>query len=1147
MSDVRARLLVQSLEDRITPNTYTVTNGNDQSTVDGSIPPGSFRDMLNQANANPGADTINFAAGVSRVDMTTTSFAVTDSVTINGPGVTIDGHGLGRVFNINGPGVLNVTLNGLTVTNGSTGSTNGAGIYTANENVTLNNCVITGNTTTTGVTNGGGIATGAYGNLTINNSTISGNATSGAGGGIYFRGFPNAQLVINNSTISGNAANAGGETDLRGGGGIFSYYTPNPNGFTITNSTISGNSAFNGGGLQAYYFYSTATIQNCTITNNSGNNTSTTAGRGAGGISKIVGGGTLSLISSIVAGNITAGPASHADISVSGGSLTSNAGRVNASFSAIGVDPGPLSLASPSNSNLGFGATLALGPLANNGGSVQTHSLGATSLAIDHGTVASGVTLTTDSRGQPRTVGNAPDIGAFESTNTLPVALSNVADVTAAGATSYTFTVTYVDSTGINVSTLGNTDILVTGPNSFSQAATFVSVDTNTNGSPRTATYRFTPPGGAWAASANGTYTASLQANEVMTAAGTPVAVPAQPVGSFRVLIALNLVVTNANDSGAGSLRDAITQTNAANTPDTITFDPTFFATPRTIALASQLAITDSLTITGPGAANLTLQPTGAATAPARAFNIDGTSASFNGSGVLNVSISGMTITGGHTNGGVGGNTTNDGGAILDNNENVTLNNMVITGNTAGSGQGGAIAVGNGGFIRLTNSTLSGNSASTGGGIYFLNNGGLLVSNSTISGNSAAGSGGGVYFYGRVSGGFTIRNSTITGNTAAGGNGGGIYLYTTGPGTISNTTGAGTITIQNSTITGNTAGNTTNPVGGGGAGGGGISQHYAFNLLNSGLKSVPMTMAITSSIISGNSNGVAPDISQPTDPRAGAPGIVNVNNSAIGNAGGFTVNAAGSANNLPIGTALNLGPLANNGGPTQTIALLAGSAAIDKGSNPANLTTDQRGGANARVVGAAADIGAFEVQATGSPATVTGVAVNAGQANTTQRSIVTNVTVTFNTLVIFNGPATNAFQLARTGPNGNTGNVVLAVDTSGSTATQTVAKLTFSGPLTEGSATTPSLIDGNYTLTVLSSGISVGLSGGDNTTGLFRLFGDVNGDKAVNGLDLTAFRGAFGSVLGNASYIPFLDFNGDGSIDGADLTQFRNRFGVILP
>jgi hypothetical protein len=61
-----------------------------------------------------------------------------------------------------------------------------------------------------------------------------------------------------------------------------------------------------------------------------------------------------------------------------------------------------------------------------------------------------------------------------------------------------------------------------------------------------------------------------------------------------------------------------------------------------------------------------------------------------------------------------------------------------------------------------------------------------------------------------------------------------------------------------------------------------------------------------------------------------------------------------------------LGPLANNGGPTQTEALLAGSPAIDKGPNPLPTfplnANDQRGSGFARVVGPAVDIGAFEVQ-----------------------------------------------------------------------------------------------------------------------------------------------------------------------------------------
>ena len=54
----------------------------------------------------------------------------------------------------------------------------------------------------------------------------------------------------------------------------------------------------------------------------------------------------------------------------------------------------------------------------------------------------------------------------------------------------------------------------------------------------------------------------------------------------------------------------------------------------------------------------------------------------------------------------------------------------------------------------------------------------------------------------------------------------------------------------------------------------------------------------------------------------------------------------------------------------------------------------------------------------------------------------------------------------------------------------------------------------------------------------------MNGDKELNGLDLTAFRNAFGSTSADAAYLPFLDFNRDSAING---TQFRSRFGVILP
>src|SRR5207247_483224 len=123
------------------------------------------------------------------------------------------------------------------------------------------------------------------------------------------------------------------------------------------------------------------------------------------------------------------------------------------------------------------------------------------------------------------------------------------------------------------------------------------------------------------------------------------------------------------------------------------------------------------------------------------------------------------------------------------------------------------------------------------------------------------------------------------------------------------------------------------------------------------------------------------------------------------------------------------------------------------------------------------------------------------------------------------------FRVSRTGPGSPTGDVTLAVGLSASTASQTIAKLSFSGALTEFG----SLIDGNYTLTVFSSQVSAGGAafdgnldgspGGDLTLDLFRLYGDFNGDKAVNGLDLTAFRNAFGTVSTDPGYLALFDFN----------------------
>jgi len=181
----------------------------------------------------------------------------------------------------------------------------------------------------------------------------------------------------------------------------------------------------------------------------------------------------------------------------------------------------------------------------------------------------------------------------------------------------------------------------------------------------------------------------------------------------------------------------------------------------------------------------------------------------------------------------------------------------------------------------------------------------------------------------------------------------------------------------------------------------------------------------------------------------------------------------------------------------------------------------------------------FRTGAASIPA-VQAITVDAG---TIQRSMVRNLTITFDGPVTFVGPTLDAFSLVRTGTGG--GAVTLNPPTVTTVSGVTVVTLTFTGALTENG----SLGDGNYTLTILGSKVqnTTGLMGTDRTLNFHRLFGDFNGDRAVNGLDLTAFRNAFGTVSTDAAYSVFLDWNGDNAINGTDLTQFRSRFGVILP
>jgi CSLREA domain-containing protein len=189
--------------------------------------------------------------------------------------------------------------------------------------------------------------------------------------------------------------------------------------------------------------------------------------------------------------------------------------------------------------------------------------------------------------------------------------------------------------------------------------------------------------------------------------------------------------VTKVADTNDGvcnadcSLREAI---SVAAPGDEIVFATPLFSSARTIVLAEangfrELVISKSLTIRGPGADLLTLQPAPQVSQPPfRIFNFTGAS--------VDVTLQGMTITGGRTFVGNGGGINVTGGAVL------LVSQCHVTGNLARAG--GGLYASSDSSLTVLNSTVSGNSdlgfdGSGGGGIH--NEGNLFISGSTISGN----------------------------------------------------------------------------------------------------------------------------------------------------------------------------------------------------------------------------------------------------------------------------------------------------------------------------------------------------------------------------------------------------------------------------
>lgn len=286
--------------------------------------------------------------------------------------------------------------------------------------------------------------------------------------------------------------------------------------------------------------------------------------------------------------------------------------------------------------------------------------------------------------------------------------------------------------------------------------------------------------------------------------------------------------------------------------------------------------------------------------------------------------------------------------------DNVYVKYSEVSGNTASSSNSANSNGGGGGIFGLKDvtiengSTVSDNSAATGagGGVRAL--GSVLVIGSTISGNTAM-RGGGVYARNLLtssSNTTAVVNSTLSGNLGTDLVGG---MWTN----------AGTIDVKNSTIAFNSAGS-----------GAVYSKHYSpgVNIDDLGAYYTDINhykfkvVTLQSSVFSNNVSGISPM----TADDFGITRFSNLNLVGVSGQGNL-VFAAGYNTALPqatvtLGVCPLLGPLRDNGGGTKTHALSSGSFAIDHGNNSVPISVDQRGSPFLRVSGAAADIGAYEVQ-----------------------------------------------------------------------------------------------------------------------------------------------------------------------------------------
>jgi hypothetical protein len=964
-------------------------------------------------NSTSGADTgtgntgtLPFVVGLANSDPNTAGSVIEFDPTVFDPGMshTIDLQATIRLEETAGPEVIKGP--GASVATVSGDKANGVVIVSKGVTATISNLTIAGGKDFrgAGINNEGDLD--LAGCTLESNSATKGISSSGTGGAIFDGG--GASLAVTGSTFHGNSAAEGGGIFVVSGTVTIgsSFFDDNTAGragviynhdgaVKITDSTFDSNTAQGSGGaliniagtLDAancafsdnravrpadnqrsavggvlYIFGGQVSIAGCTLSKNDA-----ASGRG-GGI--YVGSGKLTISSSSIVdnsaetgggiwnqGSLTINDAEFTDNrGVDNGGAIDNVGQMNI------VDSG-----FTSNSAGGSG-----GAIANSGAGAATMSgcTVASNVAVADGGggifVSGGQLTLINSTVASNTAASAGGIGVGDAQFTAindTIADNDASEEGLAGGVSVSESVAKLYNTIVAQNTSGSgaaSDIVVVGGTVVSGFNNLVGTGGGgglINGQDGNQVGVADPGLGSLGSHGGPTKTISLLAGSRAIDAGSDdidgVSVPAvDQRGAVRGPAGLNAgstvdvgayeasssyLVTSADDSFAvGTLRTAAgwanvsSNANPANlsnpAPNTIVFDTDgVFSTPQTITLNPNLGTLEFSGTTVPAAID---GPGPGMVAVSGGGNVG----VFQVDSDVTAGLIGLTVTDGAS--GLGGGVNNAG--------DLTIQDCVLSDNSAFGGGG----ISNTGDLTLMSSTLEGNLANQGFGGGISNNGTMAVVDSALSDNTAAQGGGAIANNSTL----TLTNVTIAGN-AAGTSGGGIDQV------------GGALTAVNVTITGNSVG----AVGSGG-----------------GLDVELGSAALYNTIVALNTKGTGTGAGA-SDITVASPRTLSGSFNLIGTGGsgglinGVNDNQVGVANPL-------LGTLANNGGPTQTIAVLPGSPAIGAGSSSirgVNVPpTDQRGvvrPANSVDVGAFQDQG-FEltVVAGGSPQTT---ALNTAFAN----------------------------------------------------------------------------------------------------------------------------------------------------------------------